>query len=211
MRMSEALKLQPDRAAVVAQHEKILENGLPLYATPRSGKPLPQLETLRHLIESNFIVTGGAICIVTAHARAVGGFNEELAFGEDWEFWCRLALRADFAVLPDLVAVKYRLRGDGANARRRGTPRRPNFSAIDAVYSIQGLSERFSAEERARARRSAEVDAFWGSARHELASRHFGTFVRYLLVGFWRYPDALLKPARVRRYLRSSIHMVIAR
>ena len=210
-RMSAALQAQPDRVAVVAQHEKILEDGRPLSASPPPPKPLPQAETLRHLLGRNFIVTGGAICIVTAQARAVGGFNEKLRFGEDWEFWCRLALRADFAVLPEYTAVYYRIRASGANTRLRGTPRRPNFSAIDAVQSIPGLSERLTPGERRRTRRLAEFDNYWGSARNELVNRRFGMFLQYVLIGFWRYPDALLQPSLIRRFLWSSVRMSAVR
>jgi glycosyltransferase involved in cell wall biosynthesis len=209
--MYAALERAPDRVAVIAQHEKITEAGRPFSASPPPPKPLPHADTLRHLLAGNFIVTGGAICIRTSDARAVGGFDANLRFGEDWEFWCRLALRGDFAVLPDLVSVQYRIRTAGANTQLRGSPLRPNFSVIDAVQSIPGLDRRLTRREQRRARRLAECDIFWGAARNEIASRNFGRFTRYLLVGLWRYPDSLFQPERIQRFVWSSLRMVAPR
>ena len=72
-------------------------------------KLFPAGDTLRHLIAKNFIVCG-AICIRTDAARAVHGFNPALKLGEDWEFWCRLAVLGDFAAMPNDIALIYRQR-----------------------------------------------------------------------------------------------------
>ncbi|WP_188311797.1 glycosyltransferase family 2 protein [Salinarimonas soli] len=209
-RMSAALAARPGCVAAVAQHEKILEDGRSLSASlpPRA---LPACDTLRHLLASNFIVNGGALGIVTAHARAIGGYDETLAFGEDWEFWCRLAVRGDFAALPDLVSVRYRLRSLGANNQLRGTPLRPNFSAIDAVQRIPGIGARLTERERRRARRLAECETFWSAARNEIAGGNLLRIGQYLVLGILRYPQIVLQPGRMQRFISTSLRMASSR
>ncbi len=202
-KMADRLDRTPLRVACFAHHMKIAEDGSPL-STPADlrWKFFPAADTLRHLISKNFIVCG-AICIRTEVARRVGGFSTTLKLGEDWEFWCRLAAVGDFVAMPDDVVLLYRQRFGGANHRLRHTALRPNFRAIDAVYSNAAISRCFSAKELKRRRRLAEIDAFWGGARNEFAKGRFVEFVRYLAVGALRYPDSILRPRLVYLFCRS--------
>ena len=116
-------------------------------------KLFPAQDTLRYLVSKNFIVCG-AICIRTDAARSVHGFNPTLKWGEDWEFWCRLAVLGDFAAMPDDVVLLYRQHFSSANFRLKNSPLRPNFKAIEAVYSNPAIQQRFS---RGELRRKAKA------------------------------------------------------
>ncbi|HTV37437.1 MAG TPA: glycosyltransferase [Xanthobacteraceae bacterium] len=192
-KMADTLDGAPHRVACFAHHVKIAEDGSPLstYADLR-WKYFPATDTLRHLIAKNFIACG-AICIRTAIARRVGGFNPKLKLGEDWEFWCRLAALGDFAAMPGDVVLLYRQRFSGANHRQRHSVLRPNFLAIDAVYSNPAVRRWFSAKELKRRRRLAEIDAFWAGARNVYARGRATEFLSYLAVGAFRYPDSVFR------------------
>jgi glycosyltransferase involved in cell wall biosynthesis len=201
-RMAGTLDRMPQCTACFAHHVKIAENGSRLSArADLRWKLLPAADTLRQLIAKNFIVCG-AICVRTDAARAVAGFNPMLRLGEDWEFWCRLAVLGDFAAMPDDLVLLYRQRFSGANHRLRGSPLHPNFAAIDAVYSNPAIRQRFSAVELKRGRRLAEIDAFWAGARNECAQGRMMWFLTYLAVGVFRYPDSILRPRLVYLFFR---------
>ena len=164
----------------------------------------PAADTLRHLIAKNFIVCG-AICIRTEAARAVGGFNPTLKLGEDWEFWCRLAVLGDFVAMPDHIALLYRQRFGSANYRLRQSPLRQNFAAIEAVFSNPAIRRKFSTAELKRRRRLAEIDAFWAGARNEYVRDRTFSFVRHMVVGALCYPDSILRPRLVYLFLRGLL------
>ncbi len=203
--MVATLDQMPQHVACFAHHIRIAEDGSALSTTSDlRWKLFPAGDTLRHLIAKNFIVCG-AICIRTEAARAVQGFNPKLKLGEDWEFWCRLAVLGDFAAMPDHVALKYRQRFASANYRLREAPLRQNFEAIEAVFSNPAIRLQFTPAELNHRRRLAEIDAFWAGARNEyVRNRGFG-FVRHLIVGALCYPDSVLRPRLVYLFLRGLL------
>lgn len=192
--MVRAMTAQRDRVACFAHHVKIGEDGALLSsADPATLKKLPADDTLRHLLRRNFIVNGGAICVRVAAARRIGGYDPTLAFAEDWEFWCRLAALGDFLALPDLVAMRYRIRARGANTSLSGSPFRPNLSAVDRIFRAPALRDRFGEHELASLRRAAESNVHWAAARNELGLGQIVRFLGYLVVGAFRYPDSIFQ------------------
>ena len=204
-RMVTALEQAPQRIACFAHHIRIAEDGSALStAANLRWKMFPATDTLRHLIAKNFIVCG-AICIRTEAARAVGGFDPTLKLGEDWEFWCRLAVLGDFVAMPDCIALLYRQRFSSANYRLRQSLLRQNFAAIDAVFSNPAIRRKFSTAELKRRRRQAEIDAFWAGARNEYVQDRTCSFLRHIVVGAVCYPGSILRPRLVYLFLRGLL------
>jgi glycosyltransferase involved in cell wall biosynthesis len=200
-RMTKTLDNNPDRVACFGHHIKIAESGSDL--STRSyirWKLLPASNTLRHLIAKNFIC--GAICVRTDAARRVGGFDPSLDLGEDWEFWCRLAVLGDFAAMPDDIVLMYRQRFNSANYRLRESPLRPNYKALDVIYANPEIRRRFSFGELQRRRRLAEIDVFWVGARNEYVQGRMIGFLKYLAVGACWYPDSILRPRLVYLFVQ---------
>jgi glycosyltransferase involved in cell wall biosynthesis len=201
-RMVSTLDARPQCVACFGHHIRIAEDGSELSTrADLRWKLFPDQGTLRHLIAKNFIVCG-AICIRTEAARLVRGFNPALKLGEDWEFWCRLAVLGDFAAMPGDIVLLYRQRSSSANYRLRTSPLRPNFEAIDAVYANPAIQQKFSPGELKRRRRLAEIDAFWAGARNEYVQSRAFEFLKYLAIGAFRYPDSILRPRLVYLFFR---------
>ena len=201
-RMTAVMDQAPHRIACFAHLIRIAEDGSELSPRPHlRWKFFPAKATLRQLMTKNFILCG-AICIRTEAARAVQGFNSALKLGEDWEFWCRLAVLGDFIAMPDCVALLYRQRFTSANYQLRKSPLRQNFEAIEAVFSNPAIRQRFSRVELKYRRRLAEIDAFWVGARNEYAQGRTAEFLRYVAIGALRYPDSVLRPRLVYLFLR---------
>ncbi len=202
-RMVAVLDIMPQRVACFAHHIRIDEDGTELSSrTDLLWKMFPADDTLRHLITKNFIVCG-AICIRTAAARLVRGFNPALTWGEDWEFWCRLAMLGDFAAMRNEVVLKYRQHSASTNFRWRNSPLRPNLKAIETVFSNPAVQRRFSAAELRRRRRLAEIDAFWAYARNAYVQNRPLEFLAYLFMGAIRYPDSIFRLRLVYLFIRA--------
>jgi glycosyltransferase involved in cell wall biosynthesis len=200
-RMVKTLDSNPDRVACFGHHIKIAEDGSDLsMGSYIRWKLLPTDDTLRHLIAKNFIC--GAICVRADAARTVGGFDTSLRLGEDWEFWCRLALLGDFAAMPDDIVLMYRQRFSSANYQLRKSPLRPNHQALDVIYANPDIRRRFSLSELRRRRRLAEIDVFWVGARNEYMQRRMAGFLKYLAIGAVWYPDSVLRPRLVYLFFR---------
>lgn len=205
-----ALEAHPRAVACVARHAKIAEDGRMLAGPGPHGAPLPAQDPLRALLTKNYLVNGGTVLMRTNAVRAVGGFDPALRLGEDWDLWCRLAALGEFVVLPGLVSVLYRQRPAGANRQLRGTPRRPNFEAVEAIFSRPEIRGRFAPDELSVLRRKAELDTFWGAARGDLMRRDVGRFAQWLAVGLVRYPDSLLQGRQMLRFLAGALRLTRA-
>ena len=200
--MVSRLDQKTERVACFGHHIKIAEDGSHLSRpVDLTWKWFPADDTLRHLIAKNFIACG-AICIRTAAARLAGGFNPAIKLGEDWEFWCRLAVLGDFEAMQDDIVLMYRQHFDSANYQLRSSPLSLNYSHIDAVYSNPEICQRFSMNELKRRRRLARIDAFWAGARNEINQGRMIGFLKYLTIGALWYPDSILRPHLVYLFLR---------
>ena len=197
----EALDNSPHAVAAVGQHLKFWpDQAEPNEAALRRGADMPETDSLKALLRRNFIVNGGTLLIKTASARKVGGFNPHLRLGEDWDFWCRLALLGDFIILREIIVLHYRQRLDGAQNALRGTPFRINDDAVISIFSDPHIRARLSRHELWLSRRQARQDAFWSEARAHLLRRHLIFFSLYLAFGLIRYPETLFKISRLKRY-----------
>jgi glycosyltransferase involved in cell wall biosynthesis len=204
-RMVATLDQMSQHVACFAHHIRIGEDGSELSTrADLRWKTFPNGDTLRNLIAKNFIVCG-AICLRTEAARAVGGFSPALKLGEDWEFWCRLAVLGDFTAMPDDVVLQYRQSFSSANYRLRNSPMRANFAAINAVFSNAVIRRKFSPTEFRRRRRLAEIDAFWTGARNEYVQDQATRFFRHVAIGAFLYPDSILRPRLVYLFLRGLV------
>jgi glycosyltransferase involved in cell wall biosynthesis len=202
-RMVTVLDGNPQHVACFAHHIRIRQDGVELSErADLAWKLFPAQDTLRYLVSKNFIVCG-AICIRTDVARSVRGFNPMLKWGEDWEFWCRLAVLGDFAAMPDDIVLLYRQHFSSANFRLKNSPLRPNFKAIEAVYSNPAIQRRFSRVDLKRRRRLAQIDAFWTGARNACVHGRLIEFWTCLIVGTLRYPDSVLRPRLVYLFIRA--------
>lgn len=187
--------------AVFGGVRRISEHGEPLPGADNRAIA-PETDTLAALLRKNFVVTGGSLAIRADAIRRAGGFDEDLSYGEDWEFWCRLAELGDFAVLDGEEVLLYRQRATGANFLKKGSPFVRRMPCIDKLAANASLRARLG-RELDRALRARRIDVFWSKVRSEL---QFGDRTRALLVAFGGlaiYPDSLLKPRLALRLFRS--------
>jgi glycosyltransferase involved in cell wall biosynthesis len=98
------------------------------------------------LLAGNTVPGGGSAVVVrTQVLRAVGGFDPEMRYAEDWDAWLRLSSKS-LSVPLDRPLVAYRVH---AGSMSFVFPALAAFRSIDAKYAAE--------------RRAANVDFDWGS------------------------------------------------
>jgi hypothetical protein len=99
-------------------------------------QPAPSSDgLLRTLLAANRISGGGSVVVASRELLLdAGGFDETLVFGEEWECWIRLALRAPAVFVP-LPLVGYFLQDDGGSVVTEW--RVPDLVTIEERYSTQ--------------------------------------------------------------------------
>lgn len=86
------------------------------------------------IFHQNFMQMGSAIIRREAIER-VGGWNESLWIGEDWDMWCRLACIGSFKYCPVLVIGVRRHDQSAMGAPLPRDLEDPTIAAIDSIYS----------------------------------------------------------------------------
>lgn len=167
-RLAASLRAHPGACAAVGAHARIGLDG-------RTARPVPPAsgDLLVPLLVRNRFINGGHVLIRRAAARAAGAFRTDLAFGEDWEYWVRLALVGPFAALPDPAPVLLALdRPSGAYRRLAADPGAVT-RCLDAIHTNPALGARLDPATLGRLRRRADAEACWSLGREMI--RHGAT------------------------------------
>jgi Glycosyl transferase family 2 len=127
--LAQALSAAPDAVAAVGSYER----GGRVYR-PSCDDPLQQL-----LIRNPF-VNGGHVLI---RRDAVRSFREDLRFGEDWEFWARLAFETHTSRRFDAAIPRQELAGGMANdTETQPIPAPSCFAIVPVAEPVLYVRER---------------------------------------------------------------------
>ena len=157
--LAHALADAPCAAAAVGPYER----GGRIYP-PASG------HMLERLLVRNLFVNGGHIAI---RRVAVQPFREDLRYGEDWEYWVRLASSTGngFTATRDPRPLLFvRERPIGAYMRMSTDPASFN-PCLNAIHGNPALAALFQPEKRAALRRQAEAEVLWTIGRESIRHR----------------------------------------
>lgn len=157
---------------------------------------------LSHLLRKNFIVNGGALAIRRAKVLDCGAYDEELTYGEDWEFWCRLAELGDFAIVPGAPVLLYRQMSSGANYRAKGSVFARNIDCLKKIAAQASMQARFG-KRLPKLLRARQIDIFWSGVRSELQFGHKARAFAIAFGGFFLYPDSIARPRLAFRFFKS--------
>ena len=163
---------------------------------------VPAQDQLDALLCKNFVVNGGALALRTDSAKRVGGYDESLVKGEDWELWCRLALLGDYVVVEGPPLLHYRQVASGANHQARGSVFARRVPSIQKVAANADMKARYGPRLRSLLRKR-QIDIFWSGVRNQYQYGRKSTAVFEGLCGAVLYPDSLLRPKLIWRFLQS--------
>ena len=118
-------------------------------------------DLLEALLVRNRFANGGHLLIRHLMVRATGLFHPGLSYGEDWEYWTRLARLGWFVAVASRAPVLFARERDGG--AYRGMAARPDsfLPCMDAIFNSPALTRRFGEKGLARLRRRAEAENDW--------------------------------------------------
>ncbi len=155
----------------------------------KSG-PFPAGRIIERLLVENLFANGGHLLIRAKAVAAVGGFRDDLRFGEDWEYWCRLALSGAISVVPgDAPLLFVRQRSSGAYLRMATDP--DAFGPCTrAIFENPALVQQLDPIRLARLRAGTEAENSWIVGRELIRHGSPGPGLERLRRSFRRRPSA---------------------
>jgi glycosyltransferase involved in cell wall biosynthesis len=156
--LTATLRADPGAIAAVGPYQRV-PAGKPEFDR-RVSRPLSG-DLLEALLVRNLFANGGHLLIRRHIVEAAGTFDPGLAYGEDWEYWTRLARFGRFAATAVRAPLLFvRERHDSAY---RDMAVRPEafVPCMNAIFSAPELKSNFGVAALARLRRRAEAENNW--------------------------------------------------
>lgn len=156
--LAATLRADPGAIAAVGPYQR-KRDGEPEWESRVSRAPSGDL--LKPLLIRNLFANGGHILIRRHVLDAVGPFDMGLAYGEDWEYWIRLAQFGRFAAARTRLPLLFvRERHDSAY---RCLAARPEafVPCMNAIFNAPGLKSHFDAATLVRLRDRADAENNW--------------------------------------------------
>jgi glycosyltransferase involved in cell wall biosynthesis len=151
-RLAAALDASPTAVAASGAYTFV---GTSIVRIPPSG------DILQRLLVRNLFANGGHLLIRSEAIRVAGGFLLALAYGEDWEFWIRIALQGRFAITPDSAPVVFIRQHPGSAYHRLATDPTAFAPCMDAIFANPALLARFGARRLATIRQRTDAENDW--------------------------------------------------
>ena len=150
-RLLATLESSPDAVAAVGAYT--------FADTPRIRLP-PSGDLLPRLLIRNLFANGGHVLIRADVLQRAGGFLTDIAYGEDWEFWTRIALQGPFAAAPGPPILFVRQHVDSAYHRLASNP--DAFApCMAAIFANLALHARFGSAHLATIQQHTEAENAW--------------------------------------------------
>ncbi|MBN9511084.1 MAG: glycosyltransferase family 2 protein [Alphaproteobacteria bacterium] len=151
--------LRGDVAAAYGPYAFVTEDGARVVYQKRG--PFPYGDILPRLLVRNLFANGGHLLLRAAAAAEAGEFRRDLVYGEDWEYWCRVASRGEFALARGTAPLLFvRQRHGGAFLRLASDPR--SFApCTEAIFANPTLIARLGASRAAALRRRTDAENAW--------------------------------------------------
>jgi glycosyltransferase involved in cell wall biosynthesis len=167
-RLVGALKSDPAAVAAHAPFAFVGENATATAPGPLDRRQAPRTrDLLPRLVVGNVFANGGHVLIRAAAWRAAGPFSTALSYGEDWEFWLRLALQGPFAAIGGAPALFVRRRA-GSKMHGGATLPQTYRPVLEAIRANPAIAARLGGRRFGSLCRRAEAEFAWTMGRELL-------------------------------------------
>jgi hypothetical protein len=182
--LSAALDDAPRAVAACGRYARVAMNG----ATRVSPRPAAGA-LLEPLLIRNLFANGGHLLIRRAAIEAAGGFRQDLSYGEDWEYWTRLALLGEFVSVASASPVLFVRERPGSAILSRATDPDAYRPAMDAMHGNPAIADRLGHIRMSCLRRRAEAEIDWTVGRELIRQGHWHDGRRWLRRSFSNAPS----------------------
>jgi glycosyltransferase involved in cell wall biosynthesis len=118
-------------------------------------------DLLLPLLQRNLFANGGHLLLRAEAIRSIGLFRTDIAYGEDWEYWIRLALQGPFTMTAGNAPVLVVRQHEGGAYRRLAANPASFKPCMDAIFGNPALLARLGPAQLAIARRRTEAENAW--------------------------------------------------
>jgi hypothetical protein len=165
-RLLGSLEIFPSAVAAVGACGFVPEHARP-GARPRMVKRPAAGELLARLLERNLFANGGHLLIRRGAIERAGLFRLDLSFGEDWEYWTRVAALGPIAAAPGDPVLFVRERAEGAYRRQVVDPL-ALLPCVKAIFANPMLTARLGQRQAVRMHIRAMAETLWITGRELL-------------------------------------------
>lgn len=125
----------------------------------------PSGDILARLPVRNLFANGGHLLLRRTAVEAAGAFRQGIAYGEDWEFWIRIALQGSFVAAAGKSPVLFVRRHEGSAYDRMAVDPAAFAPCMDAIFGNPALLARFGPARLAAIRRHTDAENHWITGR----------------------------------------------
>lgn len=158
--MAATLEAAPWAVAACGRHARVDVNG-----TTFAAPPPPEGTLLEQLLTRNLFANGGHLLLRREAVEAVGAWREDLSYGEDWEYWARVALLGEFATVRSAQPVLFVRERPGSAYLSRAVDPAAHRPAMEAIHRNPAIADRLGTARLACLRRRAESEIAWTIGR----------------------------------------------
>ena len=180
--------LQRLAVALDASPDSVAASGAYTFVDTGVIRSAPSGDILRRLLVRNLLANGGHLLLRAEAVRNAGGFVAGIAYGEDWEFWIRIALQGPFVATRGRAPVLFVRRHPGGACRRLGFEVAAYAPCMDAIFGNPALLSRFGPARLATLRRRAEAENHWIIGRELIRHGRAGEGRAWLRRSVREYP-----------------------
>jgi glycosyltransferase involved in cell wall biosynthesis len=155
-------------------------------------------ELLEALLERNLFANGGHVLIRRTALDAMNGFRSDLVFGEDWEFWVRLALRGPFVAVPGRSPLLFVRQLPSGAYLRMATDPKAFGPCMEAIFGNSMMRSRLGTARRFALRQSAEAENAWIIGRELIRHGNWDEGRR------WLQHSLTMKPSLKRSFMLAA-------
>ncbi|WP_158932814.1 glycosyltransferase family A protein [Acidisphaera sp. S103] len=120
---------------------------------------------LERLLIRNLFANGGHLLIRRQAVHAAGDFRSDLSYGEDWEYWTRLALLGEFVSVRSRTPVLFVRERAGSAMLTKAMDPAAYRPALDAIHRNPAIATRLGGSRLPHLRRRADAEMAWAVGR----------------------------------------------
>ena len=165
--LAETLDTAPWAVAACGRYARVAENG-----ALRLSPAAPNGCLLERLLIQNQFANGGHLLIRQEAVQATGNFRNDLSYGEDWEYWTRLAAHGEFAAVRSRIPILFVRERFGSAVLSNATNPAAYRPAMEAIQCNPIIAARLGRSRMPYLHRRAEAEMAWTIGRELVRHGH---------------------------------------